>query len=211
VEAKTMFERAAEKFGDAVYDYKAAIAGPPDKTFKGFVNRDDEFKCKAEKFLELMQWLRSDPELDMDFLMCVTGVDYIKDKILQSVYHLFSYRHRHTVCVKVDLPRDNPHVPSVVSIWKTADWNEREQYDLLGIIYDGHPDLRRLLMPDDWVGHPMRKDYKEAETYRDMPTSRYSPLEMLSVYDKAHVTVSTDPNVPGGHKPAPPGAGEGDE
>ncbi len=199
MDARAIFDRVAAQFGDAVYDYKPGVVGN-DKTNKGFINRDNEFKCKAERLVEVMTFLRDDAELRMDFLMCLTGVDYIKEKLLQSVYHLFSYPLRHQICVKVDLPRDKPEVPSVVGVWITADWNEREQYDLLGIIYTGHPDLRRLLMPDDWVGHPMRKDYKEAEMYRDMPTSRYSPLEMLSVYDKAHVQVSTDPNVPGGRK-----------
>lgn len=212
MDPKAIFDLVASKVGDAVYDYKPAIVGN-DKTFKGFANRDNEFKVKPERLLETMKVLRTEPDLDMDFLMCLTGVDYIKEKILQSVYHLFSYRHKHTICVKADLPRDRPHVASVYSIWKTADWHEREQYDLLGIVFEGHPDLRRLLMPDDWIGHPMRKDYKEAEMYRDMPTSRYSPLEMLSVYDKAHVQVSTDPNVPGGKRPetaaSPPV--EGDE
>ena len=73
--------------------------------------------------------------------------------------------------LKVSVPRDRPRLPSAAGLWKNADWLEREQFDLLGVVFDGHPDLRRLLLPDDWVGHPMRKDYREAAEYRGMPTT----------------------------------------
>src|SRR5439155_15186799 len=119
-----------------------------------------------------------------DFLQNLTAVDWAKAGVLQVVYHLFSYAHRHEVVVKVDLPRDRPRVPSVAALWKNADWLEREQYDLLGVVFEGHPDLRRLLMPDDWVGHPMRKDYREAAEYRGMPTTRPSAFDLLLAYDK---------------------------
>jgi len=68
----------------------------------------------------------------------------------------------------VRVPKDNPHVPSVESVWKTANWHEREAYDLIGVVFDGHPDLRRILLPDDWEGHPLRKDYKVPEFYNGM-------------------------------------------
>jgi NADH-quinone oxidoreductase subunit C len=87
--------------------------------------------------------------------------------------------------IKVDLPRDKPQVPSLASLWKSADWNEREQFDLFGVEFIGHPDLRRIMMPDDWVGYPCRKDYKEADSYRGMPTTRPNTLELLPLYDKA--------------------------
>jgi NADH-quinone oxidoreductase subunit C len=73
----------------------------------------------------------------------------------------------------------------VAGVWKAADWNEREQFDLFGVEFIGHPDLRRIMLPDDWPGHPMRKDYKEAEAYRGMPTTRPNTLELLPIYDKA--------------------------
>jgi NADH-quinone oxidoreductase subunit C len=130
--------------------------------------------------------LRDDPALRFDFLQNLTAVDWIKRDVIEVVYHLFSYPHRHAIAVKVDLPRAAPRVPSVASVWPTADWMEREQFDLLGVVFLNHPDLRRLLMPDDWVGHPMRKDYHEPRSYRGMPTSRPSPLDLLSGYDRAH-------------------------
>jgi NADH-quinone oxidoreductase subunit C len=134
----------------------------------------------------LMTVLRDDPALRFDFLQNLTAVDWIKRDTIEVVYHLFSYPHRHAIAVKVDLPRAAPRVPSVASVWPTADWMEREQFDLLGVVFLNHPDLRRLLMPDDWVGHPMRKDYHEPRSYRGMPTSRPSPLDLLSGYDRAH-------------------------
>ena len=96
------------------------------------------------------------------------------------VYHLYSYPLRHEAVLKVSVPRDRPRLPSAADLWHNANWLEREQYDLLGVVFDGHPDLRRLLLPDDWVGHPMRKDYQEAAEYRGMPTTRPSPMDLLA-------------------------------
>lgn len=134
----------------------------------------------------LMTILRDDPALRFDFLQNLTAVDWIKRDVIEVVYHLFSYTHRHDIAVKVDLPRAAPRVASVAAVWPTADWMEREQFDLLGVVFLNHPDLRRLLMPDDWIGHPMRKDYHEARSYRGMPTSRPSPLDLLIGHDRAH-------------------------
>ncbi|MNG35626.1 NAD(P)H-quinone oxidoreductase subunit J [compost metagenome] len=75
-------------------------------------------------------------------------------------YHLLSLPHKHEYCVKVKTDRDQPSIPSVTPVWATANWNEREVYDLLGIDFPGHPNLVRIMMPDDWVGHPLRKDYE---------------------------------------------------
>jgi NADH-quinone oxidoreductase subunit C len=120
--------------------------------------------------------------------------------MIELVYHLFSYVHRHAICVKVDLPRATPRAPTVVPVWPTANWLEREQYDLLGVVFEGHPDLRRLLMPDDWVGHPMRKDFHEPKSYRGMLTTRPSPMDLLQTYDRAHkpTAPSADPAKPEG-------------
>jgi NADH-quinone oxidoreductase subunit C len=130
--------------------------------------------------------LRADERFAFDFLQCLTAVDYPREGKLVCVYHLYSYPHRHAFVVKVELPRDAPVCPSVTAIWKTANWLEREQYDLFGVQFTGHPELRRLLMPDDWVGYPMRKDYVEAGDYRGMSTRRYSVMALLSAYDKQH-------------------------
>ena len=139
---------------------------------------------KADKLRDVCQVLISNELLAFDFLLCITGVDMLNEDKLLSVYHLFSYQHRHTFVMKVSVPRDAPIIPSVASLWKTANWQEREQYDLLGIQYQGHPELKRLLLPDDWVGHPLRKDYVEEDQYRTMSTTRYSVMGMLSVYDE---------------------------
>jgi NADH-quinone oxidoreductase subunit C len=176
MEAAEIYKLLEETFGDAVSGFTPAEEGV----------KDAFCLVKADAFLDVCKFLKVDMRMKFDFLQCVTGLDYPREEKLVSVYHLYSYKHRHEFVVKVEVPRDKPEVPSVVGLWKTADWNEREQYDLIGIHYTGHPDLRRLLMPDDWVGHPMRKDYEEADDYRGMPTTRYSVLDLLVAYDKEH-------------------------
>ncbi len=182
MEARAIFDRVTVAFGDAVFDFKEAVAkdakeGP----------RDPCFRARPEGIVDVMRGLRDLPELRFDFLQNLTAVDWIKRDVMEIVYHLFSYPHRHAACVKVEVPRATPRLPSVAAIWPTANWLEREQYDLLGVVFEGHPDLRRILMPDDWVGHPMRKDFHEAKSYRGMPTSRLSPMDLLVTYDRAHV------------------------
>jgi NADH-quinone oxidoreductase subunit C len=115
------------------------------------------------------EFLRDDPDLKFDYLRAVSGVDYPAENKLVSVYDLISTTRRHTFAVKVSAARDNPHTPSVASVWPTANWHEREAYDLLGILYDGHPDLRRILLPEDWQGHPLRKDYVWPKEYNGIP------------------------------------------
>ena len=180
MEAKEIFEAVTAKLGDAVSDFQAAV--PKDGP------RDPFFRVAPEKTLELMQFLRDDPSLRFDFLQNLTAVDWPKQNAIEVVYHLYSYALRHEIAVKTQVPRDNPHVPSVTSLWKIADWYEREQFDLFGVVFDGHPDLKRLLLPEDWIGHPMRKDYTEQKEYRGMSTSRTSPLDLLVIHDKAHKT-----------------------
>lgn len=115
----------------------------------------------------LASFLRDDPELDFDYLMCLSGVDYAKGT-LGVVYNISSMAKKHRIMVKVEVPKETPDVPSVTAIWPAANWHEREAFDLIGIIFTGHPDLRRILMPDDWEGHPLRKDYKTPEFYHGM-------------------------------------------
>ena len=118
--------------------------------------------------------LKTDPKFEFNCLMCIAGVDY-KD-YLESVYHLYSYARRHRLVLKARATRDNPKIPTVEGIWKTANWLERESYDLVGIVYEGHSDLRRIMNPDDWPGHPLRKDYIEAADYHGIETTRESLL-----------------------------------
>lgn len=104
-----------------------------------------------------------------NYLQCQCGIDTGPGQELVSMYHLIKVGDNsdrpEEVRVKVFLPRENPRVPSVYWIWKTADWQERESYDLFGIVYEGHPNLKRLLMPEDWVGFPLRKDYISPDFY----------------------------------------------
>ncbi|MFA6542090.1 MAG: NADH-quinone oxidoreductase subunit C, partial [Bacteroidota bacterium] len=87
---------------------------------------------------------------------------------LGVTYHLYSMVHRHKFVLKVEVPTDAPNIPSVESVWKTANWHEREAFDMYGIQFSGHPDLRRILLPDDWEGYPLRKDYEVPEFYNGM-------------------------------------------
>ena len=84
----------------------------------------------------------------------LTAIDWPKEEKIQIVYHLFSYAHNHQIVLKVDLPRDNPKIATLEEQWKVANWFEREVYDLFGVIFEGHSDLRRIMLPEDWVGLP---------------------------------------------------------
>jgi NADH-quinone oxidoreductase subunit C len=127
--------------------------------------------------LELCRFLKDDSEMAFDCLMNLSAIDWPKKNQIELVYHLWSYSKRHVFILKLSLPRDNPEVTSLDSVWRAADWLEREQYDLLGVVFTGHPDLRRIMLPDDWVGHPLRKDYKEQASWHNISTTRESPLD----------------------------------
>lgn len=114
---------------------------------------------KKEDIVDVCRFLKTSPELSFDFLSDLCGVDYMgREPRFDVVYHLFSINKRHRIRLKA-MVGEGEKIPSVVGVWKTADWHEREAYDLLGIIFDGHPNLTRILMSDDWDGHPLRKDY----------------------------------------------------
>lgn len=121
----------------------------------------------AASIKEISLQLRDDETLQCDALMCLSGVDNA-DGTLAVVYHLHSMQLNHKVTLKVVVPVDDPHVPTVEKVWRTADWHEREAYDLIGVVFDGHRDLRRILLPYDWEGYPLRKDYEVPEFYLGM-------------------------------------------
>lgn len=173
MEARAVHDALAGTLGEAVYDFTS------DGT------KDPFFRVQAARWPEVALRLRDDPALDFRFLQNLTAVDWIKQERIELVYHLWSYAHRHGCVVKIDLPRAAPEVASVAGVWRAAEWYEREQFDLLGVRFCGHPDLRRIMLPDDWPGHPMRKDYVEAPEYHGMPTTRPSTLELLPLWDKA--------------------------
>ena len=116
-----------------------------------------------------MNFLHSDPRLYFDMLSCLTGLDLGEESgQMEVIYHLCSIPKGLSLAIAVKLERTDPMVSTVSDIWRTANWHERETYDLLGIHFDGHPDLRRILLPNDWEGYPLRKDYQHQEYYHGM-------------------------------------------
>ncbi|MEP1034873.1 NADH-quinone oxidoreductase subunit C [Ekhidna sp.] len=114
-------------------------------------------------------FLHANEKTYFDSLSCLTGLDNGEEKnSIEVVYNLYSIPYDYHLMLKVELSRQNPEVDSVSDIWKAADWHEREAYDLVGIHFKNHPDLRRILLPNDWEGHPLRKDYVEQEKYHDV-------------------------------------------
>lgn len=145
--------------------------------------KDPTIIVDSTKILEIMQFLYDDENLGFDSLMNLSGVDdangekvkdeteneIIKGGTLSVYYHLYSMRIKHKITIRTSVPRENPELESVENIWKTADWHEREAYDMYGIIFKNHPNLIRILMPYDWeAGYPLRKDYKNPEYYKGM-------------------------------------------
>jgi len=144
---------------------------------------DPSIEVASDALVEVCRYLRDEPDLRFDFLNCITSVDYLQtdpkksaktawQPHLEVVYHLTSIVHKRRLVLKVHLPRwkddvegQLPEVPSVTSVWNAANWHEREVYDLGGVWFTGHPDLRRILCPEDWVGHPLRKDYQMPVEY----------------------------------------------
>lgn len=125
----------------------------------------------VESLPDICQFLFEDKTLYFDYLACLTALDNGPSAgTMEVIYHLFSIPYGHKLVLKVKVSRnsseeDLPQVPSVSHIWRTADWHEREAFDLVGIRFSGHPDLRRILLPEDWEGHPLRKDYKAQDQY----------------------------------------------
>ncbi len=169
MEPLKIYERVKERFGERVLELAEKKPDP-------FIVVD------PKSIVEISRFLRDDPELAMDCLSNESGVDY-KDRI-EVVYHFFSYRHRHGAVLKVKLPRENPSVATLEEIWKSANWMEREIFDLLGVNFEGHSDLRRLLMPEDWPGYPLRKDFVEPLEYHGISTVRESPIIRLETKKK---------------------------
>ncbi len=140
------------KFGDAILEFK------PDAVVDPYI------QIAPDRPKDVGLYLRDDPALEFDFLMCLSSVDY-NDGNLGVVYHLNSLKHEHKITLKVRVSKDAPEVQSVELVWKSANWHEREAYDMMGIRFTAHGDLRRILCPDDWEGHPLRKDYQVQEFY----------------------------------------------
>ncbi len=170
MDAKAIHERLVGKFADRVTGANLEVASP-------FA------VVAADAIVEVAGFCKSDPGLVFDNLMCLSAVDYPKETPprMEVVYHLLSYRHAHTFALKVHLPRESPSVPTVEGIWGVANWHEREAYDMFGIVFAGHSDPRRILLPDDWIGHPLRKDWQDPDFYNGMhvkPTAQMAERAM---------------------------------
>lgn len=163
--SQNLLDKLKAKFGDKITGANAAAIDP-------------WVEVAPAAIVEVCTYLRDEKTLQFNYLNCVSGVDYFEPDAkkaakvdwkphVEVVYHLWSLTHKHSFVVKVMLPRwkndaagEIPEVPSVAGVWPTADWHEREVYDLMGIRFTGHPNLVRILCPEDWVGYPLRKDYE---------------------------------------------------
>ena len=161
----TLIDRLQKQFGKFIVGSKLDALDP-------------WIELRPEGLVPVCQFLKTDPQFAFDMLNCITAVDYFHtdpkkaaksewQPHLEVVYHLSSILRKHTLVLKVKLSRwkDDepgrlPELPTVSGVWRTADWHEREVFDLSGVEFIGHPDLRRILCPEDWVGHPLRKDYE---------------------------------------------------
>jgi len=170
MEARAILDRLQQRFGPQIAGGRLDVLDP-------------SVEVLPESVAEVCRYLRDEPDLRFNMLNCITSVDYFEPdpkkaaKVdwqphVEVLYHLSSLAHKHRLVLRVILPRwkdgqpgQLPEVPSVAGIWSTADWLEREVVDLGGVRFVGHPDLRRILCPEDWVGHPLRKDYEMSLEY----------------------------------------------
>ncbi|MBI5182688.1 MAG: NADH-quinone oxidoreductase subunit C [Nitrospirae bacterium] len=142
-----IIERVKKRFAGAVLSTKVEFG-------------EGALSIKREFLLDVCRFLHDEPELYFDFITDVCSVDFIgQEERFEVVYHLYSVRHNHRIRIKARVPENDAVIDSLCVIWKGANWPEREVYDLMGINFKGHPDMRRILMPDDFTGHPLRKDY----------------------------------------------------
>lgn len=143
-----------EKFGDTVI-----LGIDENATPKAILINPDQL-------IEVMTFLHEDEACYFDMLSCLTGLDNGPEAgTMEVIYNLYSIPYDRGLMVKVTLPREQPEIKSIAQIWQTANWHERETFDLVGIQFINHPDMRRILLPNDWIGHPLRKDYQVQEYY----------------------------------------------
>jgi NADH-quinone oxidoreductase subunit C len=130
---------------------------------------------KKEKIRDVVGYLKNERDLHMDLLRDLCGVDYFEKKTprFEVVYHLYSVTHRHLIRLRAEVPQEDPAIDSIVPLHAGANWHERECYDMFGISFTGHPDLRRILLPEDWEGHPLRKDYPLRGPAEEQEWSRF--------------------------------------
>ncbi len=144
-EAKAFLEALRAKAGDAIVEARTR-------------GREVVVQVRPDRNVEVAQALS---DMGLEYMNCLCGVDWIEQKKIEVVYNVSSLSHPVKVEMKVLLPREDPRVRTVVPLWASANWHERETYDLFGVVFEGHPDLRRILLPEDWMGYPLRKDYED--------------------------------------------------
>jgi len=166
MEAAEIYARLEKQFPEKVGDFKGDVPEP-------------FLAVEPDAIVEVCRYLRDDPSLKFEILSDETALDWPKEEKIQVVYHLYSYSYKKQIVLKVDLPRSNPRVATVEDVWRVANWFEREVFDLFGVIFEGHSDLRRIMLPEDWVGYPLRKDYVEQEEYDGISTQRAPLVEKL--------------------------------
>jgi NADH-quinone oxidoreductase subunit C len=149
-----MYERLKSEFGDSILELVQ------DEKSDSFIIVD------GKDIVDISLFLRDEEDLLFDYPVILSGMDLGKQ--LGVVYHLYSLKYKHRIVLKVIVDKESPEVESVEKVWKSMNWHEREAYDMFGIIFKEHPDLRRILSPYDWEGYPLRKDYKEPEKYHGM-------------------------------------------
>jgi len=125
-------------------------------------------RVRREDVTRVCNFLKTDPDLRFDLLRCITAVDWPEKNGIELSYDIMSIQFGHAFAVKVDLDRSQPEIETVWPIWPAAEWHEREAYDLMGVVFTNHPDPRRILMPDDWNGYPLRKDYQDPTEYHGL-------------------------------------------
>ena len=124
-----------------------------------------------ENWSEISSVLKNESKLNFDYLMCISAYDKGDNKVYGAAYNFYSTVNNHYLEVRVEA-EDDISIPSVTGLWKTADWHEREAYDMMGLKFEGHPDLKRILLSDDWEGYPLRKNYKEPDYYHGVPVPK---------------------------------------
>lgn len=157
MDAAAIHARLAERFGAAISAFEAAAIQP-------WVVVD------TQSIADVAAFAKNDPDLAFDNLMCLSAVDYPKETPprIEIVYHLNSSARDHRFVLKAFVPRSAAAVPTVERVWGVANWHEREIFDLFGVRFEGHSDMRRILLPDDWAGHPLLKDWQDPDLYNGM-------------------------------------------
>ena len=156
MEAQEIFNKLSSQFGEQIIELREEETLNPTVV------------VNPAALNSICSFLHADESLLFDALMNLAGHDPGPEAEFEVIYHLYSTSHDHYITLKVSTPRETPAVSSVAELYRTADWHEREAYDMFGIQFDGHPDLKRILLEEDWEGYPLRKDYVPAEFYRGM-------------------------------------------